>query len=101
MTAAANKAPRAPKSLDDEIARAAAKLKKLQDQKRAAERQALERNERAIFELLKADKLNEVPVEKWKAAIVTIRRTLGVAVPIPSSGSDTPVATPSDSGVTA
>ncbi|MBN3829533.1 hypothetical protein G3O00_38970 [Burkholderia sp. Ac-20384] len=85
MTADTGKTTRAPKSLDDEITRAEQKLKRLQEQKRTNERKALERNERAIFDVLKAEKLNEVPAENWKAGIAAIRRALGVSPPAPSS----------------
>ncbi|WLE64159.1 hypothetical protein GIY62_35460 (plasmid) [Burkholderia plantarii] len=98
MTTDANKAPRAPKTLDDEIAKAAARLKRLQDQKRKNDRQALERNERAIADLLKANKLNEVQVAKWKAAVPAICRALGVATP---SAPTTPEPSTTDPGTPA
>ncbi|MGN3967617.1 hypothetical protein ACS0ZG_38285 [Burkholderia gladioli] len=85
MTADAGKTARAPKSLDEEIERATAKLKRLQEQKRTKERQEVERNERAIFDLLKAEKLNVVPAEKWKAGLTGIRRSLGVAASVPDN----------------
>ncbi|WP_124077026.1 hypothetical protein [Burkholderia gladioli] len=85
MTADAGKTARAPKSLDEEIERAAARLKRLQEQKRTKERQEVERNERAIVELLKAEKLNVVPAEKWKAGLAGIRRALGVAASVPDN----------------
>ncbi|WP_186034035.1 hypothetical protein [Burkholderia gladioli] len=90
MTADAGKTARAPKSLDEEIERTTAKLKRLQEQKRTKERQEVERNERAIFDLLKAEKLNVVPAEKWKAGLAGIRRALGVAASVP----DNPPAAP-------
>ncbi|WP_186035663.1 hypothetical protein [Burkholderia gladioli] len=85
MTADAGKTARAPKSLDEEIERAAARLKRLQEQKRTKERHEVERNERAIVELLKAEKLNVVPAEKWKAGLAGIRRALGVAASVPDN----------------
>ncbi len=85
MTADAGKTARAPKSLDEEIERTAAKLKRLQEQRRTKERQEVERNERAIFDLLKAEKLNVVPAEKWKAGLTGIRRSLGVAASVPDN----------------
>ncbi|WP_186087327.1 hypothetical protein [Burkholderia gladioli] len=85
MTADAGKTARAPKSLDEEIERAAARLKRLQEQKRTKERQEVERNERAIVDLLKAEKLNVVPAEKWKAGLAGIRRALGVAASVPDN----------------
>ncbi|MBU9385803.1 hypothetical protein [Burkholderia gladioli] len=85
MTADAGKTARAPKSLDEEIERTAAKLKRLQEQRRTKERQEVERNERAIFDLLKAEKLNVVPAEKWKAGLAGIRRALGVAASVPDN----------------
>ncbi|WP_334016332.1 hypothetical protein [Burkholderia gladioli] len=96
MTADAGKTARAPKSLDEEIERAAARLKRLQEQKRTKERQEVERNERAIAELLKAEKLNVVPAEKWKAALAGIRRALGVAASEPGNPSapETPAGGP-------
>ncbi|MBW5288136.1 hypothetical protein [Burkholderia gladioli] len=85
MTADAGKTARAPKSLDDEIEKTTAKLKRLQEQKRTKERQEVERNERAIFDLLKAEKLNVVPAEKWKTGLAGIRRALGVAASVPDN----------------
>ncbi|WP_186053752.1 hypothetical protein [Burkholderia gladioli] len=94
MTANAGKTARAPKSLDEEIERAAAKLKRLQEQKRTKERQEVERNERAIVELLKAEKLNVVPAENWKAGLTGIRRALGVAASVPDNSPAAPAGGP-------
>ncbi|UWX75467.1 hypothetical protein [Burkholderia gladioli] len=94
MTADAGKTARAPKSLDEEIERAAARLKRLQEQKRTKERQEVERNERAIAELLKAEKLNVVPAEKWKAGLAGIRRALGVAASVPDNSPAAPAGGP-------
>lgn len=96
MTADTGRTVRAPKTLDDEIARTEAKLKRLQEQRRTNERKALERNERAILDVLKSEKLNEVSAEKWKAAIAPIRRALGVAPPTAASPSS-PAPVPAES----
>jgi hypothetical protein len=66
------------KSLDEEIAAAQERLTKLMNQKREKERKDLERNQKAITTLLRTEKLDTVPVEKWTEALPGLRRLLKV-----------------------
>jgi len=66
------------KSLDEEIAAAQERLTKLMNQKREKERKDLERNQKAITTLLRTEKLDTVPVERWTEALPGLRRLLKV-----------------------
>ena len=76
MTADAGKTARKPRSIEDEIARAAAKLKKLQDQQREMIRRDRERNHKAVLELLRAEGLDEIPAEQWKERLDAVKVAL-------------------------
>ncbi len=94
MSAAVERSARTPKSIDDEIAKAKEKLRRLEEQRRESVRKAAERNERAIVELMRAEKLNEIPVEQWKAAMGALRAALGVTAPAAAPQSGQAGATP-------
>lgn len=76
MTADAGKTARKPRSIEDEIARTAAKLKKLQDQQREMIRRERERNHKAVLELLRAEGLDEIPAEQWKERLEAVKVAL-------------------------
>lgn len=78
MSELSEKPARKPRSLDDEIAKAAAKLKRLQDEQREQIRKDRERNQKAVLELLRAEGLDEIPAARWKERIEAIKRALGV-----------------------
>ncbi|KWI31998.1 hypothetical protein [Burkholderia stagnalis] len=78
MSELSEKPARKPRSLDDEIAKAAAKLKRLQDEQREQIRKDRERNQKAVLELLRAEGLDEIPAARWKEKIDAIKRALGV-----------------------
>ncbi|KWH27655.1 hypothetical protein WL99_20085 [Burkholderia cepacia] len=76
MTAELEKSARKPRSLDDEIERTAAKLKRLQEQQRERVRKDRERNQKDVLELLRAEGLDAVPAEQWKARLDAVKVAL-------------------------
>ncbi|RQX95022.1 hypothetical protein DF112_23480 [Burkholderia stagnalis] len=78
MSELSEKPARKPRSLDDEIAKAAAKLKRLQDEQREQIRKDRERNQKAVLELLRSEGLDEIAAARWKEKIDAIKRALGV-----------------------
>ena len=64
------------KSLEEEIAKASAKLQKLQELQRELLRRDRERNEREIKDIFKTEKLNDFPAEVWRQAAVEIHAVL-------------------------
>lgn len=72
------KTARTARSLDDEIERTTRKLKKLQEEKKEKERKERERNQKAVMELIKAERLDTVPAEQWKAALPKLKALLHV-----------------------
>ena len=67
-----------PKTLDQEIAAAQEKLNRLIAQKRDKERKDLERNQKAVYTLLRNERLDAAPVETWTAALPALRKLLKV-----------------------
>ena len=63
-------------SLQEEIAAAAEKLRKLQERQKEIERKALARNQKAVSELIAAHRLDGIPVEHWRQAIEEIKASL-------------------------
>lgn len=78
---------KAARTLDDEIAALQERLARLQSQKREKERKELERNQKAITALLRSEKLDTVPIEKWTEALPALRKLLKVAAPNGASSS--------------
>ncbi|MDI9695395.1 hypothetical protein QM312_05635 [Burkholderia cenocepacia] len=76
MSELSEKTTRKPRSIEDEIARAAAKLKKLQDEQRERLRKDRERNQKAVLELLRAEGLDEIPAEQWKERLEAVKAAL-------------------------
>jgi hypothetical protein len=72
------KATKAPKSLDDEIAAAEERLKRLKQQKAEREQRELAKNQKAIQVFLRTEKLDAVPVEVWSAVAPQLRKLLKV-----------------------
>lgn len=64
------------RSLDEEIARAAEKLRKLQEQQKEQQKRERERNQKAVLELIKSERLDAVPAEQWKQALPQIKALL-------------------------
>lgn len=68
--------PRKARSLEDEIARQEARLKKLQDNLKEKKRREYERNAKAIAALLQAEHLDQVPVETWQQHLPALNALL-------------------------
>jgi len=75
-TTPTNKGKKVQKSLDDEIAAAEERLKRLRQQKAEKERKELERNQKLIYAFLRAEKLDAVPIETWSKNLPQLRRLL-------------------------
>jgi TolA-binding protein len=82
-------APVAPKSqkvaktdtptLDEQIAKAEERVKRLKEEKRELQRKEQERREREIWEAIKSAKLDEIASEAWRSSIGAISATLHAA----------------------
>lgn len=70
---ATSKPGRKAGSLDEEIQKAAEKLRRLQERQRDQQRKERERNQKAVLELIKAERLDVVPADQWKAALPKIK----------------------------
>ena len=64
------------KSLEEEIARQREKLKRLEDKQREQQRKWRDKNQKAVFELIRSEKLDMVDIEKWQPAIQQIKSIL-------------------------
>jgi Spy/CpxP family protein refolding chaperone len=85
-----SKAPRKVCTLEEEILAQREKLRKLEEKQREQQKKERERNQKAVFELLKSEKLDLVPVERWKDLVGLIKKSLqeqGVEVE-PAAGGD-------------
>lgn len=69
----------APKvnSLEEEIAKTAEKLRKLQEKQKELQKKERERSQKAVFDLIKLEKLDVVNIELWTASLPAIRKLLG------------------------
>lgn len=67
------------RSLDEEIAAAQEKLARLQAQKRERERKDLERNQKAIYTMLRTEKLDAVPIEVWTKSLPALRKLFKIS----------------------
>ena len=76
---------RKARSLEDEITRQEAKLKKLQDNLKEKKRREYERNAKAIAALLQAEHLDQIPVETWQQHLPALKALLVEAQPVPAS----------------
>ena len=65
-------------TLEEEIAKTAEKLRKLQDKQKELQRKERERCQKAVFDLMKSEKLDQVSVENWSKALPGIRKLLGL-----------------------
>lgn len=74
----AEESKRKSRSLEDEIAAQRDKLKKLEEKKREQERKEKEKNNKAVLELIKAEKLDTVSADLWKTAMPAIKEALKV-----------------------
>jgi hypothetical protein len=80
------------RTIDDEIAAAEERLRRLKDQKRDAEQKAREKNAKAVLELLRTERLDQVQASIWEKELPKIRALLlgtapgAAADPKPSGG---------------
>ena len=72
------KSGRKAKTLDEEIAAQREKLRKLGKQQREQQRKERERNQKALMELIKTERLDTIPSNLWREAMPKIRVLLVV-----------------------
>lgn len=65
-------------TLEAEIAKAAEKLKKLQEKQKEKIKVERERNQKTVMELIKTERLDSVTAEKWKEMMPQIKALLVV-----------------------
>lgn len=70
------KPQRKAKTLEDEIAIAREKLKRLEEKQREQQRKWREKNQKSIFELIRSEKLDIIDVHKWQSKINRIKEVL-------------------------
>lgn len=70
------KTERKTRTLEDEIAKQEAKLKRLQNDLREQKRREQERNAKAITALLQAEHLDQLPVETWQRRLPELKALL-------------------------
>jgi Spy/CpxP family protein refolding chaperone len=76
-TASARTARKA-RTLDEEIAHQREKLRKLEERQREQQRREREKNQKAVHELIKAERLDTVPAERWRAVMPKLKALLVV-----------------------
>ncbi len=64
------------KTLDDEIAAAAEKLRKLQERQKEQQRKNREKNQKAVMNLIKTERLDTVSSDLWREAMPKIKMLL-------------------------
>ena len=65
-------------SIEDEISRATEKLRKLQEKQKDMQKKERERCQKAVFDFIKAEKLDGISVDLWTAALPDIKKLLGI-----------------------
>lgn len=73
-----SKAGRKARTLDEEIAAQRDKLKKLEERQREQQRKEREKNQKAVMELIKSERLDAVPTDLWREAMPKIKALLVV-----------------------
>jgi Spy/CpxP family protein refolding chaperone len=64
------------RTLDEEIAHQREKLRKLEERQREQQRKERERNQKAVLELIKAERLDMVPAERWHTVMPKLKALL-------------------------
>lgn len=64
------------RNIEEEIAAQRAKLKALEDRQKEQQRKERERNQKAVLEIIKAEKLDTASAEQWASALPTIKAAL-------------------------
>ena len=67
---------RKARTLQEEITATAEKLRKLQERQKEIERKDRARNQKAVLKLIKAEKLDSIPIEQWRQSIESIKAAL-------------------------
>ena len=75
-TSLSNKSKKTQKSLDEEIAAAEERLKRLKQRKAEKEQKELERNQKLVYAFLRTEKLDAVPIEIWSKTLAQLRKLL-------------------------
>lgn len=73
-----SKAGRPSRTLDEEIVAAEERLRQLRERRKVEEARERDRNQKAILGLIKAEGLDLIPAEQWKAAVPKLRTLLKV-----------------------
>ncbi len=74
---------RAARTLAEEIAAAEVKLRGLRERKKDEDRREYERNQRAIYALLRDEGLDRIGCTQWQQALPKLRQLLGAAPAVP------------------
>jgi len=78
---------RKARTIEDEIAAQREKLKRLEEKKKELQRLDRERNQKAVLDLIRAERLDNVPAEKWRQAMPKLKVLLDAGpVKSPASG---------------
>lgn len=72
------KTVRKARTLDEEIAHQREKLRKLEERQREQQRREREKNQKAVLELIKAERLDTVPADRWRAVMPRLKALLAV-----------------------
>lgn len=72
------KTARKARTLDEEIAHQREKLRKLEERQREQQRREREKNQKAVLELIKAERLDTVPADRWRAVMPRLKALLAV-----------------------
>ncbi|PRD67293.1 hypothetical protein C6P61_17135 [Malikia spinosa] len=72
------KPARKARTLDEEIAHQREKLRKLEERQREQQRREREKNQKAVLELIKAERLDTVPAERWRAVMPKLKVVLAM-----------------------
>lgn len=70
------KSGRKAKTLDEEIAAQRDKLRRLEERQREQQRKEREKNQKAVMELIKTERLDAVPSDLWREAMPKIKALL-------------------------
>lgn len=86
------KTARKVRTLDEEIAHQREKLRKLEERQREQQRREREKNQKAVLDLIKAERLDTVPAERWRAVMPKLKALLVVEPePVPNAQTGTNV----------
>ncbi|OGB72936.1 MAG: hypothetical protein A2486_12705 [Burkholderiales bacterium RIFOXYC12_FULL_65_23] len=72
------KTARKARTLYEEIAHQREKLRKLEERQREQQRREREKNQKAVLELIKAERLDTVPAERWRTVMPKLKALLAV-----------------------